>query len=107
MNESLRKRVITAVVLAGAFLVILLWLPPVATVIALTVLLLAGAWEWSAFLRLGAAAPRIIYVAFVALLLPLAWRVAADHGGRDLILLAAVLWWLTAFMWVEIGRAHV
>lgn len=100
MNDSLRKRVITAVVLAVALLVILLWLPPVATVIALTALLLAGAWEWSAFLRLSAATPRITYVAFVALLLPLAWRVGADHGGRDLILLAAVLWWLTAFIWI-------
>jgi phosphatidate cytidylyltransferase len=100
VNDALRKRVITAVVLAVVLLVILLWLPPVATVIALTALLLAGAWEWSAFLRLSAATPRITYVAFVALLLPLAWRVAADHGGRDLILLAAVLWWLTAFMWI-------
>ncbi len=55
VNDSLRQRVITAVVLAVALLVILLWLPPVATVIALTALLLAGAWEWSAFLRLSAA----------------------------------------------------
>jgi phosphatidate cytidylyltransferase len=100
VNESLRKRVITAVVLAAVLLVILVWLPPVATVIALTALLLAGAWEWSAFLRLPAATPRITYVVFVALLLPLAWRMAADHGGRELILLGAVLWWLTAFMWI-------
>ena len=51
MSESLRKRVLTAVVLAAALLVILLWLPPAATVVVLTALLLAGAWEWSAFLR--------------------------------------------------------
>ena len=107
MNDSLRKRVITAVVLAVALLVILLWLPPAATVIALTALLLAGAWEWSAFLRLSAPAPRLTYVAFVALLLPLAWRVAAGHGGRDLILLAAVLWWLTAFMWIAFAPRRV
>jgi phosphatidate cytidylyltransferase len=106
VNESLRKRVITAVVLAAALLVILLWLPPVATVIALTALLLAGAWEWSAFLRLSAATPRITYVVFVALLLPLAW-VSASRGGRDLILLAAVLWWLTAFMWIVFAPRRV
>ncbi|HEY2273979.1 MAG TPA: phosphatidate cytidylyltransferase [Steroidobacteraceae bacterium] len=100
MNEALRKRVLTAVVLAAALIVILLFLPVWATVVALTVMLLAGAWEWSAFLRLSTAARRLIYVALVALLLPLAWRISADPDGRDLILLAAVLWWVTAFMWI-------
>jgi phosphatidate cytidylyltransferase len=100
VNEALRKRVLTAVVLAAALIVILLFLPVWATVVALTVMLLAGAWEWSAFLRLSTAARRLIYVALVALLLPLAWRISADPDGRDLILLAAVLWWVTAFMWI-------
>jgi phosphatidate cytidylyltransferase len=107
VNDSLRKRVITAVVLAVALLVILLWLPPAATVIALTALLLAGAWEWSAFLRLSAATQRVSYVAVVALLLPLAWWVSVQQGGRDLILLAAVLWWVTAFMWVAFAPRRV
>ena len=100
MNESLRKRVLTAVVLAAALLVILLFLPVWATVVVLTLMLLAGAWEWSAFLRLSTATRRLTYVALVALLLPLAWRVSAQPDGRDLILVAAVLWWLTAFMWI-------
>lgn len=102
MNESLRKRVLTAVVGAAALLVVLLFLPVWATVVVLTLMLLAGAWEWSAFLRLSTATRRLTYVALVALLLPLAWRVSAQPvgHGRDLILLAAVLWWLTAFMWI-------
>ena len=100
MNESLRKRVLTAVVLAAALIVILLFLPVWATVAVLTLMLLAGAWEWSAFLRLSTATRRLTYVALVALLLPLAWRVSAQPDGRDLILVAAVLWWLTAFMWI-------
>ncbi|HYB65032.1 MAG TPA: phosphatidate cytidylyltransferase [Steroidobacteraceae bacterium] len=100
MNESLRKRVLTAVVGAAALLVILLFLPVWATVVVLTLMLLAGAWEWSAFLRLSGATRRLTYVALVALLLPLAWRVSAQPDGRDLILVAAVLWWLTAFMWI-------
>jgi phosphatidate cytidylyltransferase len=100
VNESLRKRVLTAVVLAAALLVILLFMPVWATVVVLTLTLLAGAWEWSAFLRLSTATRRLTYVALVALLLPLAWRVSAQPDGRDLILVAAVLWWLTAFMWI-------
>ena len=47
----MRKRVLTAVVLAAIVLAIVLFLPPVATLVLLTVLVLAGAWEWSAFLR--------------------------------------------------------
>jgi phosphatidate cytidylyltransferase len=100
VNESLRKRVLTAVVGAAALLVIVLLLPVWATVVALTLMLLAGAWEWSAFLRLSTATRRLTYVALVALLLPLAWRVSSQPDGRDLILVAAVLWWLTAFMWI-------
>jgi phosphatidate cytidylyltransferase len=100
VNESLRTRVLTAVVGAATLLVILLFLPVWATVVVLTLGLLAGAWEWSAFLRLSSATRRFTYVALVALLLPLAWRVSAQPDGRDLILVAAVLWWLTAFMWI-------
>jgi phosphatidate cytidylyltransferase len=100
VNEALRKRVLTAMVLAAALLAILLWMPAWVMVAALTVVLLAGAWEWSAFLRLSTAGRRLLYVALVALLLPLAWRVSADRDGRDLILVAALLWWVTAFMWI-------
>jgi phosphatidate cytidylyltransferase len=107
VSESLRKRVLTAVVGAAALLVILLALPPLATVAALTVLLLAGAWEWSAFLRLSTATRRLTYVALVALLLPLAWIVSVDPAGRDLILLAAVLWWLTALLWIGFAPRRV
>lgn len=107
MNDSLRKRVPTAVVLAATLLVILLWLPPWATVAALTALLLAGAWEWSAFLRLSTARRRLLYVALVALLLPIAKLVSADPANRDLILLAAVLWWLTALLWIVFAPRRV
>ena len=107
MNESLRKRVLTAVVLAGVLLVILLALPPWATVVAVTVMLLAGAWEWSAFLRLSSVRRRLPYVALVALLLPLAWIVSVDPANRDLILLAAVLWWLTALLWIAFAPRRV
>ena len=53
--EPLRKRVLTAAVLAAAALAILLWLPGWVTVAAMTVMALAGAWEWSAFLLLDRA----------------------------------------------------
>ena len=58
MNDSLRKRVLTAVVGAAALLVILLFLPVWATVVVLTLMLLAGAWEWSARAPWATVSPR-------------------------------------------------
>src|SRR5579859_4656295 len=107
VNETLRKRVLTAVVAAAALLGVLLWMPPWATVVVLTALLLAGAWEWSAFLRLSTAARRLVYVALVAVLLPLAWRISADPENRGLILMAAVLWWVTALLWIAFAPRRV
>jgi phosphatidate cytidylyltransferase len=107
VSEALRKRVLTAVVLAASLLAIVLLLPEWVTVLVLTGMLLAGAWEWSAFLRLSSAARRLSYVALVALLLPLAWRASAGRDGRDLILAAAVLWWLAALAWIAFAPRRV
>jgi phosphatidate cytidylyltransferase len=100
MTESLRKRIITAVILAVLFLSILLWLPPVATVIVVTALVLTGAWEWSAFLRPSGNGARVAYVVFVALLLLGAHYVATDTDVRHFILITALIWWLVALGWI-------
>src|SRR5947209_20479386 len=47
----------------------------------MTAVVLAGAWEWSAFLRVPATSARGAYVLLVAALLALAWRVSASPGG--------------------------
>jgi phosphatidate cytidylyltransferase len=107
VSDSLRTRVVTAVVLAAVLLAVVLWLPPWATVVALTLLVIAGAWEWSAFLRLKSRAWRIGYVALVALLLALAGRASALSGTRDLILAVAVVWWLTALLWILFAPRRV
>jgi phosphatidate cytidylyltransferase len=100
VTDSLRKRIITAVVLAVLFLAVLLWLPPVATVIVVTALVLAGAWEWSAFLRAHLNVARAAYVVLVALLLPAAWFATALPDGLHAVLLTALLWWLIALAWI-------
>ena len=107
MTESLRKRIVTAVILAATLLIVLLWLPPVATVVVLTVLLLTGAWEWSAFPRLPAPWMRFAYVALVALLLPLVWHISSTPEGRDIVLSTAVLWWFGALIWIVFAPGWV
>ncbi len=96
----LRTRIITAAVLIGLLLVIILWLPPVATVIAMTVLLLAGAWEWSAFLKLRTLAARAVYVALVAACLPVLWQLTVLEPARSGVLTVALAWWVVALLWV-------
>lgn len=100
VSGSLRTRIVTAVVLVVVLLAVVLELPPVATVAVITAAVVAGAWEWSAFLRLKSVSRRVAYVAFVVLLLALAWQVSAAPDTRDLILAGAVVWWLAAFLWV-------
>lgn len=107
MSESLRKRVLTAVVLAAVLLGILLLLPGWVTVAVLTLLVLAGAWEWSAFLLRGHSLRRVLYVALVASLMWGAWQVSATPAGRDLVLVIAVVWWLAALLWVALAPRRV
>jgi len=107
VSDTLRKRVLTAVVLAAALLAILLWLPDWATVAAVTLIVLFGAWEWSAFLLLPAEAARFGYVLLVGVLLWLAWRFSSTAERRDLLLAVAVLWWLAALGWIVFAPRRV
>ncbi len=100
MNEGLRKRIGTAVVLAAILIGIVLFLPPVATLVLLTVLVLAGAWEWSAFLRVSGYTVRCVYVAFVGMTMPLIWHATETLQGREIVLAAVLLWWLVALAWI-------
>jgi phosphatidate cytidylyltransferase len=96
----LRTRIITAAVLIAVLISVVLWLPPVATTVALTAIVLAGAWEWSAFLRTRRISSRTLYVVAVAVLLPLIWQLTAAPPGREIVLAIAVLWWIVALLWV-------
>lgn len=107
MSDALRKRILTAVVLAALLLAILLWLPQWVTVAVWTLLVLFGAWEWSAFLLLATPGSRLAYVALVAALLWLSWRVSATPAGRNLVLIGAVLWWLLALVWIVLAPRRV
>ncbi|HEY6516760.1 MAG TPA: phosphatidate cytidylyltransferase [Steroidobacteraceae bacterium] len=107
MSESLRKRVATAAVLIALLLVVLFWLPAVAAVAVLTIVVLMGAWEWSAFLKWTDPRARGAYVALVAVLLPIAWLVTRTPAGLQTLLEVAVLWWLVALLWIMLAPRRV
>jgi phosphatidate cytidylyltransferase len=103
----LKTRILTAAVLIGLLLVVLLWLPPLATWIAMTAAVLAGAWEWSAFLRLRRVSARALYVVAVALCLPILWQLTQDASARLLVLVVVLLWWVVALLWLILGPRRV
>ena len=107
MSESLRKRVATAAVLIALLLVVLFWLPAAATVAVLTVVVLMGAWEWSAFLKWADPWARGAFVALIAILLPLAWLATHTAAGLEALLGVALLWWLVALLWIVIAPRRV
>jgi len=100
MADSIKKRVATAAVLVAILLAVLLLMPWWATVVALSVIVLAGAWEWSAFLKLTATWQRGLYVLVIGALLPLVWHFTRSQDGLKLVLEIAVIWWFIALGWV-------
>lgn len=96
----LKLRVLTAVVALGALLVVLFVLPPAIAQGVFAALILAGAWEWSGFLRPEKAAVRFVYVGLIAALLVAASVGLANEFAVGVILKVALAWWLIALFWV-------
>lgn len=107
MSESLRKRVATAAVLIALLLVVLFWLPASVTVAVLTLVVLMGAWEWSAFLKWTDLRARGAFVALVGILLPGAWFATRTPAGLEALLGLALVWWLVALVWIVIAPRRV
>lgn len=94
------KRIITALLLGGVLLAVLLRAPVSWSLVLITVAILVGAWEWSAFLRAPRRLVRPVYVLLVAILLYGAWQISATSAGLQQLLWIALIWWLLALVWI-------
>ncbi len=103
----LRQRVITALVLAPAVLWVIFGLPHTYAVALLTVLVLAGAWEWSAFPRFEHATARWLYVGVIAFVLGAGWYLGAHRAELDVLLYASLVWWCLALIWIMVAPTTV
>jgi phosphatidate cytidylyltransferase len=95
-----RQRVLTALLLAGLVIAALVGLPGQAAVVAIAIVMLAGAWEWAVFAGLSSTAGRMAYVAAVAVTIALLWSASGDGANLRAILLLTMLWWLAGFVWL-------
>ncbi len=96
----LRERVITALIMAALVIAAIFWLPPDVTAIVITLLVLAGAWEWSAFPGLKHPLARLVYVAAIGGCIAFVWSRGIDSTRADQLLPAALIWWVFATIWV-------
>ncbi|MBL8488756.1 MAG: phosphatidate cytidylyltransferase [Rhodocyclaceae bacterium] len=90
----LRTRVITALCLLAAFLVVLLLLPRPAAAAAFGLVAVLAAWEWAGLMKIDAAG-RVIFAGVVAVCC-----LAAYHQAESVF---PMLWWLSAGFWVAVA----
>jgi phosphatidate cytidylyltransferase len=104
--SGLRQRIVTALLLAGALVAILFWLPAAVAVAAVMLVVTAGAWEWAGFAGLTRAPERAAYMVAVGLAIAAAWWLTATPGALLALLFIALAWWLVAFAWIMKGAGR-
>jgi phosphatidate cytidylyltransferase len=102
----LAKRLLTALALGVAVAAAIFVGPPLAPVLILGAMVLAGAWEWSG-LAAGVqgggrlvTAVRVAYLAVIAAAMFLAWSWSRDPVVLTLVWGVAGAWWLFALVWL-------
>lgn len=103
----LRQRVMTALALAAVAVLVIFLLPHATMQVILGALVIAGAWEWSAFPGFTSRSGRLAYVACVALGVAAVWFFGRRGAELDAVLYAAILWWFIAFVWVIVMPTSV
>ena len=93
---SLQRRVITASLLAPTAILAVLVLPGSAFALALGLVLLGAAWEWTALAGLTTPATRLAYVALLGLVLFLLQAFLPPADQVPLLGLVSLGWWLLA-----------
>jgi len=93
----MKQRVITAVVALLLLIFVLFAVPPVVAQVVITAVILAGAWEWSAFFGTSGNGVRIAYVGGIGVLL--AAVTFAPGVDANLLFKISMVWWLIALVW--------
>ncbi len=94
----LRTRIVTAVIALLILGVVLFVIPARLAEAVIAVVVLAGAWEWSAFLGVSANAARAAFVVAIAMAIGLLYSALPQHS--TLVLQVAFAWWFCAFLWI-------
>lgn len=89
----MKQRIITALLLALAILMILFWVPENIFMLATTLIIFLGAWEWAGLLQLEKLWMKIVYTVIILACLPLSLLFDARC-----IIIVSCCWWSFAFI---------
>lgn len=107
--SALRLRVLTGLATGGLAIAAIWFLSPPWMVAILSLAVLMGAWEWSAFLRARGVALRAAYVALIALAGIAGWHLTRTPAAFLVLMWLSLAWWLLALAWLIAlpQRTHV
>jgi len=100
MSTDTSQRLITALILAPLVVWGVLALPTPAFAAVLATVLVLGAWEWSRLVPLPAVPLQLGYTLLAAVLFYAVWDSGWHLLSREPLLLAGVVWWLLALIWL-------
>jgi phosphatidate cytidylyltransferase len=98
----LRSRILTALALTALLIAAILYSSPSVTSALFGLILLIGAWEWSAFLAVAVTA-RAVYVVVLAALGALTWHYTQQAQYFALTMELALCWWAIALGWIVLA----
>ena len=100
LHEMLKQRVVTAIVALSVLAVVMFVVPGIIARIAIALLMLGAAWEWSGFIFSKENKGRYVYLLFIAILMALIFVALPNAGLVDSILKISLGWWFTALAWM-------
>ena len=101
------KRILTAVVLGGVVIAVLLLAPAAAARMLFGLFIAAGAWEWATFLGAEQRAARLGFVLAVALLATTLRVVLAGRAEFAVLMQLSALCWGLSFFWLLFAPERV
>jgi phosphatidate cytidylyltransferase len=102
----LRSRVLTALVLVGLLLAVVLRAPPAIAFAALALVFALAAGEWAAFAGLRSAAGRLGYVLLLGAVGAALHVWVDDYDRLAQVLGATLVWWCVALGWILLAPAR-
>jgi phosphatidate cytidylyltransferase len=98
--NTLFQRIITAILLIALLVLVLFALPPLASIAAISSLVMIGAWEWGGFLGFKQKRANWFYVLFIAALMLAVGSLIPDREWVLVVLRGSLVWWGIAFLWI-------
>ncbi len=100
LREMLKQRVLTAIVALAVLAMVMFVVPAVVARIAITLLMLGAAWEWSGFIFSQENKRRFVYVLFIAILIAIIIFDLPDARLVDIVFKISLAWWTAALAWM-------